>query len=115
MGFWDILSAIGSLVLIVAILVLTYFASRWYARRMGAGGAGRHIRIIDRAPVGARASVAIVRVEDKHYLIGIGDKGVDMLCELPDFAPRLSAEEEKDQSFRRLFSDLMDKARQPRK
>lgn len=86
----NVMSAIGTVVLIVLVLVLTYFASRWYARRMGMSGAGRYVKILDRMSVGQSSSLMIIQVAEKYFLIGVSEKNMQMLCELEDFAGYIS-------------------------
>lgn len=106
----EILSMIGSLLLIVLVLVLTYYATRWYARRAGRASSGKYIRIIDRSALGAGASVTIVQVGERYYLLGVGDKSVNMLGELEDFEEREEAPP-VPASVSQAFRKVLDKAR----
>jgi flagellar biosynthetic protein FliO len=81
---FDTLQMIGSLLLILLVLVLAYYATRWYARRVGSTGVGKHIKIIDKATLNPGTSLAVVEVGGQYYLLGVGDKSVRLLCELPD-------------------------------
>ena len=111
MNVWDVLSVAGAFAVIALVLVLTYYASRWYARRMNAApGSGRYIKFCDRVSAGQSSSLAIVQVGEQYYLLGISDKNMQLICELPGFTP----EEEGPQappSFGRMFSDLLRKNR----
>jgi len=102
---------IGALAIIVLMLILTYYASRWYARRMSTSpGSGRYIRFCDRVAVGQGSSLAIVQVGEKYYLLGISEKNMQLICELPDFQPGEDGLD-KTPSFGRMFSDLLRKNR----
>lgn len=105
---------IGSLVLIVLVLVLTYYATRWYARRMGHSASGRHIKVLDRSQLGAGTYVAVVKVGDKFYLLGVGEKSVSLLCELESFeepAEAQGAVSLRDSSFSQVLRQVVDRTR----
>jgi flagellar protein FliO/FliZ len=78
----------GSIVLtvigITAVLALTYFASRWYAGRLGPTMLGKHIKVIDRLLIGKTASILIVELAGVQYLIGVTEHGVSILKELDE-------------------------------
>jgi flagellar protein FliO/FliZ len=83
----DFFSMLFSLVGAVCIIVLTYYASRWYARKMGPIAGGKHIRIIDRVVVSRTGSVLIVDIGGRQYLLGVSDQNVQILMELDETIP----------------------------
>lgn len=108
----EVLSLIGSLLLIGLVLVLTYYATRWYARRAGRQTtSGKYIRVLDRSMLGAGAFAVIIEVSGRYYLLAVADKSVTLLRELPDF------EETDDPPFAdgvplsRSFRQLLERAR----
>lgn len=106
----DVLAIIGSLAVVALVLAATYYATRWYARRMGSpGGTGKHIKVLDRAALAAGVSVAIVEVDGRYYLLGIGEKQVNLLCELTDFAPPDDADAATAIPFSQAFRQVLDK------
>lgn len=113
MGFWDILSALGSIVLIVLALLCTYCVTRWYARRFRAAGAGRYIRVVDRAALDHGASLVLVEVEGRYYLLGLSEKNLQLLSELPGLTPAEPPAAEPAVPFERLFRELTGRAKEP--
>lgn len=71
----------------VCIIILTYFASRWYARKMGPIAGGKHIKVVDRLVVSKTGSILIVDIAGKQYMIGVSDQNVQILMELDDKIP----------------------------
>lgn len=110
-SMWEILSMIGSLVLIVLVLVLTYYATRWYARRMGQSGTGKYIKVLDKAMLAAGTSVALVKVGERYYLLGAGDKQVNLLAELADFEELSPADSATAAPFSQVLRGLLQKSR----
>jgi flagellar biosynthetic protein FliO len=108
-------SMIGSLVLILLVLVLAYYVTRWYARRVGGAGvgAGRHIKVIEKTVLNPGTSLAIVEIGGKHYLLGVGDKNVRLLSELPEeFGQSVSeVPPEAAAPFSQVFREMWDKTR----
>jgi flagellar biogenesis protein FliO len=66
------------------VLVLTYFASRWYAGRMGSTVSGKHIKVIDRLFIGKTASILIIELSGVQYLVGVTEQGITILKELSE-------------------------------
>lgn len=105
----DILAGIGALAALFGVLVLTYYGTRWYARRLGGGvGVGKDIQILERVAVGGNAYLAIVGVNERFYLIGVGEKGINLLSELEGFSPRQNDAHSK-LPFEKMFSDMLKK------
>lgn len=82
----SVITAIGTLVIIVAILFLTYICTKYIGNRMSLGGYGgqsaRYISVIDRIMVGQESSVALVRVSGRVLLLGITGDNVNLLTEI---------------------------------
>ncbi|NNE08559.1 MAG: flagellar biosynthetic protein FliO [Gemmatimonadetes bacterium] len=69
---------------LAAICVFIYFVGRYLMPRlfgMRTPGAGE-LTMIDQVPIGAGRAVCIVRAVGKYYLIGVAEKGVDLIAEL---------------------------------
>lgn len=67
-----------SLLLVVGLIL----AAAWVARRGGMlrqGGNKRRIHILDSQRLGTRASLALVRVDDREILIGITPQHISLL------------------------------------
>lgn len=119
MGFWDALSIIGSILLIVGVLVLAYYVTRWYAKRMGGGAriggaAGKYLRVVDSVQVGNASSLAIVEAAGKYYLVALSEKNVQLLRELEDFQRHLDENPMPSTAripFGQLLGGLMKKGR----
>lgn len=89
----DIFSMLFALIGTVCIIMLTYFASRWYARKMGPIAGGRHIKVVDRLVVSKTGSILIVDIKGRQYMMGVSDQNVQILMELDETIP-LSSDHE---------------------
>jgi flagellar biosynthetic protein FliO len=107
MSFFDIMSLVGAFVVIVAALALLYYVSRWYTKRMGGAGGGRYVKIIDRTPLSPGSSVCIAKIGKRYYMLGISDKAVSMLGELPDFEEREETPGQAGASFSQIMRGAM--------
>ena len=83
----DVISLIFALIGTVCIIMLTYYASRWYARKMGPIAGGKHIKVVDRLVVSKTGSILIVDIEGRQYMMGISDQSVQILMELDEPIP----------------------------
>lgn len=78
------LRLILSLLAIIALIL----AGAWMARRSGwlRAGSGGSIRILGTHSLGARASVAVVQVEDARLILGVTTSQISLLHTLPPIA-----------------------------
>ena len=85
--FEGIITGISSLVIIALVLYAAYLASK-FVGQSGAGrlhmGKGKYIKIIDRVAFAQDKSIAVVKVADQTFLIGITGTQISMLKELDD-------------------------------
>lgn len=85
--FGDIISMLFALIGTVCVIILTYYASKWYARKMGPIAGGKHIKVVDRLVVSKAGSILIVDIEGRQYMMGISDQNVQILMELDEPIP----------------------------
>lgn len=83
----DFFSMLFALIGMVCVILLTYYASKWYAKRMGPIAGGRHIKVVDRLVVSKTGSVLIVDIEGRQYMLGVSDQNVQILMELDETIP----------------------------
>lgn len=83
----DIFSMLFALIGTVCIIMLTYYASKWYARRMGPVVGGRHIKVVDRIVVSKTGSVLIIDLEGRQYMLGVSEQNIQILKELDEAIP----------------------------
>ncbi len=69
---------------IACVIILTYYASKWYARKMGTAAGGKHIRVIDRLIIGKNGAIMIIDVDGTQYLIGANEHSISILKELDE-------------------------------
>lgn len=78
----DLISIVSGILVLILILLMAYFASRFlgknYMRSIGSG----HMRIIDQFAIGQDRSLLIIKIKEKYYLIGSAPGGIQMLTEL---------------------------------
>lgn len=65
----------------LAVIVGALLLLRHWARRGGRTG-GSPLRVVSRAGMGKGSLVAVVEVDGRRLLVGAGDQGVELLCEL---------------------------------
>ncbi len=112
---------------LVCVLGLVWFLARKFDKH-GVGGRTRRsvpVQVVGRQSLGGRSSVAVVAVEGRQFLLGVGEQGVSMLTELDrvpdegdtapsvvDEAPAASAVDEPD-AFALALAALTGDVEQP--
>ena len=119
---WDnVLTLLGMLVMVFAILVLAYFATRSMAKfKMGrmklpSGGNDGHMEVLDQLPLGADMRLVLVRTGSRFLLLGLSAAGISLLAELSEeeaanwLEDKSRREEEKSNhpSFRDSFIEVL--------
>ena len=88
----DLFSLFGMLAIVILILVLAYWVTRWIAaggartaggRIRSPGGAGR-VRILGQLNLGRGERLVLACVSGRCYLLGVTAGSVTLLKELPD-------------------------------
>jgi flagellar biogenesis protein FliO len=105
----DIMSLIGALVIIGLALGLTYYGSRWYARRIGSSGVGRYVKIVDRTALSQGSAVYIIKAGSRYHMLGVSDKAVSYLQALPDFEETGNPDAAKAIPFSQVMKGVMGK------
>lgn len=65
---------------LLAVIGIPLFIYWWMKR--GRAGQGRGVRVTARVPFGKSTWVAVVEVDDRRFLVGTGEGGVNLLSEL---------------------------------
>lgn len=76
-----------ALIGMVCVIMLTYYASKWYARRMGPIAGGKHIKVVDRLVVSKSGSLLIIDIQGKQYLMGVSEENVQVVMRLDETIP----------------------------
>ena len=100
----DIISMLFALIGTVCVILLTYYASRWYAKRMGPIAGGKHIKVVDRLVVSKTGSILIIDIEGRQYLIGVSDQNVQLLMELDETIPLFAEQDMAGDSLKHLLN-----------
>ena len=96
----DIFSILFALAGMICIILLAYYVSKWYGRKMLPFAGGKHIKVIDRLVVSKTGSILIVDILGKQYLIGVSDQNIQILTEMTVNIP---VPMQKDNSFLDYF------------
>lgn len=82
----QILSLVASFALVIALL----FATLWVLRRIGSSGlrsqGGRRLVIVDSLWLGNRQRIALVRADDREFLVGVSGQTISLIAEIGDRA-----------------------------
>ncbi len=79
-----ILSAIGTLVMVIAILVLTYVATKYIGKAGKYKSKSKYIRMVDQIFMGQDKSIAIIKVGKQHMLVGITSGQISLIKEVKE-------------------------------
>ncbi len=107
----DILSMILAFLGIICVIIFTYFAGKWYVRKMGPSSGGGHIKVVDRILVGKNSTIMIIDVGGTQYLVGSGEQGMSLMKELEE--PIVSREMDGSSGgrFKEYLSDYFSKGK----
>ncbi len=78
LGMLEILRVLAALAVVVGLAV----ASGWFLRRRGGRGLARSLRVEERLQVSRGVQLLIVEADAKRLLVGVSEKGVQLVGEL---------------------------------
>ncbi|MDD6807460.1 MAG: flagellar biosynthetic protein FliO [Oscillospiraceae bacterium] len=85
--FSDILPLIGAMIAIIAILYLTYLASKFVSKKYSQTSSGGSIQIVERMGLAQDKMLVIARVDGEYLLLGVANNSISILKELKDYEP----------------------------
>lgn len=92
-------------ILMLAIGGLAYLFKRVFAGAVRTRAAKRSLQVVDMLPLGGKQRVCVVRLYDRTFALGLGDKEVEMIAELDAvISPREVAPTRADQAS---FGELL--------
>jgi flagellar biosynthetic protein FliO len=85
---------VASLGMVVAIILVAHKYLRTKGGlRFGRGPNAPKLDVLDRAPIGRNAQVAVVRVGGRGLIVGVTEQSVTLLAEAPELIDRYETEE----------------------
>ena len=86
-GFEKVLTALDILLVLIVVLYLSYLCTRYVGKRargVGFGGSAQHIRVLEQSRCSQDASVALLQVSERLFLVGVTPQNVSLLAEIDD-------------------------------
>jgi flagellar biosynthetic protein FliO len=98
----DFLSTLYVIAVLAGVLWLTWFVTRYIARRSGARSAGRFMRVVDRLAVGNDRALLLVKTGKRYCIVGVTGHEMRLIRTLdPDEAEAFDAAEAERMENRR--------------
>lgn len=79
------LSMILSLLGVVVVLIITYYGTKLIAKNSLGNTGSSYMKIIDKMSINQGASLLIVEIDSKYFLISVSEKNIQIMKELEDF------------------------------
>lgn len=70
---------IQGLMLCIGMLLVGAWAYKKFSKKSGVGGSSKRLRVIDRIPITAKSSVALVSVDGKEVLVALGSEHISIV------------------------------------
>lgn len=58
--------------------------AHFYRRFQARGWLGNYIKVVEVKPIGFKAQLLLVEVENRRFLLGLSEKGFTLIMELPN-------------------------------
>ncbi len=80
----DIFTTIFYIIVTIGVFVLTYYATKFLAKRVGAIAKTKNMQIMERIALGKEKQIAILRVGDEYFLVGTTGNTIQIGSPLKD-------------------------------
>ena len=98
---------LGLIVVLLAVLLLTYFATRFIAAKSGGLTKTASMRIKERVMLAKDKSVVVLETQNKYYLLGVTAQNVQLIAVLGrDELGELAAEEAPQRDAKGMFEAM---------
>jgi flagellar protein FliO/FliZ len=78
------LQLIGTLLIFVFVLAITYLTTRWMGGYQKAHSSNRNLEIVETIRVGNNKMISIIAAGKKYLVVSVGKDEVHLLCELTE-------------------------------
>ena len=102
-----VFTALGILLILIVILYLSYVCTKFVGKRVrgtGFSGSARNIRVLEQRMFNQEASVALLQVSERIFLVGIN---ISLLTELDDETLLQEASLPEEDNYAPPFKDLL--------
>lgn len=106
-----VLSIVFSFVLVVGILFLAYFSTKWLSKKMSTQGNTRYIKVLDRVMLGQDKSIVVVKIAGKTMAVAMTSHTAVKLCDI-DEASVEPAPPPQGMDFSSIFKNYLAKGKQ---
>ena len=87
--------ALGLFVVLALILLFAYFAKRFFKFSPSRKSQGR-MRVLETMPLGGKRMIQIIKVNERHLVVGVTGERIELLTELPEEEIDASGKEESE-------------------
>lgn len=77
-------SALGTLVIVIAVLLLAWWCTRHLTGRARFGAGAGYIKVLDRVGIAQDKMILLTQVGERFYLIGVSSSSITTLAEITD-------------------------------
>jgi flagellar protein FliO/FliZ len=78
-GFMIYYKVLGSLLLVLAVLVVVAYGLKRWSRFFGQSSPNDRIQILTRLPLGPKHHLVLIQIQEQQWLIGVSPDGVRLL------------------------------------
>lgn len=104
----SIVKAVGTLLIVILILILTYYVTSKLGKGMMGKSASRYMKLLDRLALSQDKALALVEINEKKYLIAISASQITYLAQIDgELQPVESPQENVPHSdFRQILEQM---------
>ncbi|WP_312643800.1 flagellar biosynthetic protein FliO [Hydrogenoanaerobacterium sp.] len=96
-----------SLVVLILILVLAYYTTKWIGKKGSMQSGSRMIKVLDRVMVGQDKMLMIVQVQDQTMLVGMTSHSVQKLCDIENADELILQAKTSDTDFSSILNSAL--------
>lgn len=107
-------TAVGTMIVVLVILYLTYLFTKTVGRGMGGRNQSSYIKLLDQLMIAQDRSIAVVKIGNRCFLIGIASSEITYLTELQEedlVDLTLSSSDTEKMDFKQLMTKLGNRKR----
>lgn len=102
----EMLELLFPLLIVILIIFLAYASTKWLSKKYNTVNFGKHIKVIERTALSKDASLVLVEISSKKYLMSVSSQRIEILLDFEEEELNQTEPDGKKSDFKLILSSI---------